>query len=222
MISVQRYRDRHEAGARLGALLLEQWPGGDAVVLALPRGGVPVGLGVARALGLPLDVLVVRKLGLPDHPELAFGAIASGGITLLNDDVVAEARLTGEEIAAIAEREALELGRRERLFRDDRPAAPVHGRTVMLVDDGLATGASMRAAVAALRPRQPAAIVIAVPVGAPETCARLRSETDVVLCPLQPEELMAVGVWYDNFAPTSDAEVRACLAAAPVAYPPPG
>lgn len=215
MTSLPRYRDRHEAGARLGAALRERWPGGDAVVLALPRGGVPVGLEVARALKLPLDVFLVRKLGVPAHPELAFGAIASGGTTILNDDIIAAANLSTSAMLAVARQEAEELDRRERLYRGTRAAVPVRGRTVVLVDDGLATGASMRAALTALRRRGPAALIVAVPVGAPETCARLRADADAVVCPLQPEELLAVGEWYDDFAATTDDEVRSCLEAAP-------
>ncbi|HET7583477.1 MAG TPA: phosphoribosyltransferase [Gemmatimonadaceae bacterium] len=206
-----RFRDRAEAGRVLAAELMP-YASPRTVVLALPRGGVPVGYEVARALGAPLDVFVVRKLGLPGHEELAMGAIASGGTRIINEDVVREFGITDPELAAVAAAEERELERRERRYRDDRPRADVRGRTVILVDDGLATGSTMRAAVAALRQDQPDRIIVAVPVAARETCALLRREADGVICAVTPEPFHAVGLWYEDFTQTSDDEVRALLA----------
>lgn len=214
MLEERPYRDRREAGRILAGHLHEQMDADDAVVLALPRGGVPVGFEVARALGAPLDVFIVRKLGAPEQPELAMGAIASGGIRVINDSVVASLGITAKEIAAVAEREAVELARREKSYRDNRPPLDVRGRVTILVDDGLATGSTMRAAIAAVRQRRPGRLVVAVPVGGPDTCAELAGEADALICPLQPEALMSVGAWYEDFSQTTDEEVRECLATA--------
>lgn len=207
------FRDRAEGGKAL-ADRLRRFAGTDALVLALPRGGVPVAFEVARALGLPLDVLIVRKLGLPGHEEFAIGAIASGGIRVLNESVLHRLGLTQQTVDAVAEREQAELERREREYRADLLPERIAGRTVIVVDDGLATGQSMRAAVRALRRQQPERIVVAVPVAAEDTCAALRGEADEVVCPVTPEPFYAVGMWYDDFSQTSDEEVRMLLARA--------
>ena len=183
----------------------------DVLVLALPRGGVPVAYEVARALGAPLDVYLVRKLGVPGQEELAMGAIASGGARVLNEAVVDPLRIPPRVIDAVATAELRELMRRERIYRGNRPAPEVRGCTVILVDDGLAMGATMRAAVAALRQQQPARIVIAVPVAAPSTCDELRAEVDEIVSATTPEPFYAVGLWYEDFAPTTDDEVRSLL-----------
>lgn len=215
MSGEQRYRDRRAAGKILGSLLRERVGSAhESVVLALPRGGVPVGFEVARALEAPLDVFVVRKLGMPGQPELAMGAIASGGFEVLNESLIAELGITDREIAAIAHHEEAELGRREALYRANREPLEVQGRVSILVDDGLATGFTMRAAIAAVRQRAAGQLIVAVPVGAEETCAELAAEVDAIVCPLQPEHLHAVGFWYDDFSPTSDDEVQECLATA--------
>jgi predicted phosphoribosyltransferase len=208
-----RFRDRFHAGRRL-AVALQPYAGRpNLLVLALPRGGVPVGYEVARALTAPLDVMLVRKLGVPGHEELAMGAIASGGIRILSDDVVRAFGIPERVVATIAANEEEELDRRERAYRDHRPPPQVKGRTVILVDDGLATGSTMRAAAAALRTRQPERLVVAVPVAPPETCAVLQSEVDDVVCARAPEPFFAVGNWYDDFSQISDQEVRHLLRA---------
>ena len=183
------------------------------VVLALPRGGVPVGYEVARALGAQLDVFVVRKLGLPGYPELAMGAIASGDVRVLNEGVLASIRVSQDAIDAVTSRERLELARRERTYRDGRPLLPIEGRVAILVDDGLATGSTMRAAVLAVRRLKPARVVVAVPVGALQTCRELRDIADEVVCALTPEPFRAVGLWYTDFSQTTDEEVRQLLRA---------
>ena len=183
----------------------------DVVVLALPRGGVPVAHEVARALDAPLDVFLVRKLGVPSHRELAMGAIASGGVRVLNEQVVAAYRLSETAINAVARAEQAELERRERTYRDGRGAIALSGRIVLLVDDGLATGASMKAAVKAVRAHDPARVVVAVPVGAPETCRDLADVADEIVCACAPDHFAAVGQWYRDFSQTSDAEVRELL-----------
>jgi predicted phosphoribosyltransferase len=207
------FHDRREAGRVLAGNLTAYANRPDVRVLALPRGGVPVAYEVARTLGAPLDVFVVRKLGVPGHEELAMGAVATGGVRALNHDVVEGLRIPPSVIDAVTEREQEELARRERLYRGDRPPPDVYGKTVILVDDGLATGATMHAAVAALRQQAPARIVVAVPVGAPETCESLRAEVDGVVCAVEPESFHAVGRWYDDFSQTTDDEVRALLVA---------
>ena len=205
------FRDRTDAGRALARALSAYANRPDVVVLALPRGGVPVGFEVARALDAPLDVFLVRKLGVPGQEELAMGAIASGHVGVLNDNVVRMLNIPREVIDAVAAREQRELDRREREYRDGRPPVRVAGRTVILVDDGLATGSSMRAAVQALRQQVPKEIVVAVPVAAAETCEALRREVDDVVCAWTPEPFDAVGLWYDDFSQTSDAQVRELL-----------
>lgn len=202
------FRDRREAGRVLAGLLGHLRHGPDLVVLALPRGGLPVGFEVAHALGAPLDLCVVRKLGFPGHEEYAMGAIASGGVRVMNADTP---RVSQEEMAEVVAREQQELARRERLYRGDRPPIALHGKTVIVVDDGLATGATMRAAVAAIRLQHPARIVVAVPVGARETCEVLRAEADEVVCAAMPWPFRAVGLWYQEFPQTTDEEVHELL-----------
>lgn len=194
----------------------------DIVVLALPRGGVPVAYEVAMALGAPLDVFLVRKLGVPQRPELAMGAIASAGVVVVNDDVVRGFNLSPEVIAQVAEEESQELLRRERVYREDRPPIDVSGKTVVVVDDGLATGASMRAAIHALRKLGPARLVVAVPAAPKSTCVELAGEVDEVVCATTPAPFLAVGVSYWNFDQTTDQEVRDLLRAASVSRPPVG
>jgi len=207
-----RFRDRVEAGRRLAADLTQYAHRPDVVVLALPRGGVPVAYEVARALGAPLDIFVVRKLGVPGQEEVAMGAIATGGVRVLNDVLVRSLGIPRDVIEAVTAREREELARRERLYRGNRPPVDVRRRTVILVDDGLATGATMVAAVRALRQRGPARIVVAVPIAAPETCDAMRAEVDDVVCATTPKPFHAVGVWYDDFTQTTDDEVRDLLA----------
>ena len=180
-------------------------------MLALPRGGVPVAYEVARALRALLDVFVVRKLGVPGREELALGAVASGGARVLNEDVVAALGLSEREIAPIAERESAEVERRERVYRADRRPLDLHGKTTILVDDGLATGATMRVAALAVRRLGPRFVVVAVPVAAAETCERLRDGVDDVVCACMPDPFRAVGLWYEDFGQTSDEEVRGLL-----------
>src|SRR5258705_5837104 len=212
-MSQERFRDRVEAGLLLGEAVAGRIRDRtNVLVLALRRGGVPVGYEVARALGAPLDVFVVRKLGVPGHDELAMGAVATGGVRVLNEDVVRALGIPDYVIDAVAAWEERELERRERVYRGDRPPPEVRGRTVILVDDGLATGATMHAAVQALRRRQPARIVVAVPTAAPETCEALRPEVDEIVCAVTPEPFYAVGLWYENFSQTTDEEVRELLA----------
>lgn len=206
------FQDRVEAGRRLGRELTSL-RGAHPVVLALPRGGVPVGLEVARALGAPLDVLVVRKLGAPGHAEFALGAIAPGAV-YVDQSIVRQLGVPVAYLEQIAVAEARELARREEAYRAGRPPVEIAGRVAVLVDDGLATGATVRAAIASLRRRAPARIVVAAPVGAPETIERLRALADQVVCLAAPMDFRAVSLYYDDFAPTSDAEVVRCLAAA--------
>ena len=215
------FADRREAGRFLAGKLTDYADRPDVLVLALPRGGVPVAYEVARALHAPLDVFLVRKLGLPGREELAMGAIASGGVLVLNEDVVRALRIPQDVLESVIVAEQEELERRERIYRGDRPPPDVRGRTVILVDDGLATGSTMRAAVAALRRQAPARIVVAVPIGAPETCAEFEREADDVVCAVTPQPFHAVGLWYGDFSQTTDEEVhdlleRAAEEAAPV------
>jgi putative phosphoribosyl transferase len=205
------YRDRAEAGRALALALIPYANRPDVLVLGLPRGGVPVAAQVAEALHAPLDVFVVRKLGVPGQEELAFGAIASGGVKVLNDDIVAETRLSGAVISRIVHAEEQEITRRDRLYRGDRPPVQPGGRTVILIDDGLATGATMRAAVQAIQALQPARLIVAVPVGAAQTCAELRAIADEVVCVATPQPFYAVGAWYQVFDQTTDGEVRELL-----------
>jgi len=186
-------------------------------VLALPRGGVPVAYEVAKALSAPLDIFLVRKLGVPGHEELAMGAISTGGVRVLNDDVVNYLGIPGEVIDAVAADELTELERRERAYRGDRPEPDVQGKTVLLIDDGLATGSTMRAAAAALRQKNPARIIVAVPVSASQTCDEYRMGVDEIICAKTPEPFLGVGQWYENFSQTTDEEVRRLLAKAETA-----
>jgi predicted phosphoribosyltransferase len=206
------FHDRRDAGRQLAAKLMAYAGRPDVIVLALPRGGVPVGYEVAHALDAPLDVFLVRKLGVPGHEELAMGAIASGGVRILNEDVVGGLGIPEAVIDEVTAQEMRELERREREYRDGRPPPDVRGRTVILVDDGLATGSSMRAAVEALRLSNPTHIVVAVPVGAPETCALLGEVADAAVCAREPQPFYAVGLWYTDFTQTGDEEVRELLA----------
>jgi putative phosphoribosyl transferase len=206
-----RFHDRTDAGRALADELQAYAGRPDVIVLGLPRGGVPVAGEVARVLGAPLDVFVVRKLGVPGQPELAMGAIASGGVRVVNASVVKELSIPEDVIDRIATQEGSELERRERLYRGAAAAPEVAGKTAILVDDGLATGSTMRAAIAALRELAPARIVVAVPVGAQETCDEFRREVDEVACALVPSFFQAVGLWYEDFEQTPDSEVRAVL-----------
>ncbi|HEY3705409.1 MAG TPA: phosphoribosyltransferase [Terracidiphilus sp.] len=202
-----RFQNRSDAGRQLAAQLTAFGHQPDVLILALPRGGVPVAFEIARTLRAPLDVWVVRKLGAPDIPELAIGAIATGGIQLLSADTVHRLHIPPDVIQTIAARERAELDRREKAYRGDRPPIAVAAKTILLVDDGLATGSTMRAAIASLRQRQPARIVVAVPVAAHSVCTRLTHEADQIVCLFAPLDLNAVGQWYDDFTQTSDAEV---------------
>lgn len=206
-----RFADRAEAGRILADALQEYAGREDVTVFGLARGGVPVAYEVARLLEAPLDVFMVRKLGFPGHEELAMGAIASGGVRILNQAVLDRYPVSDDAIAAVAIREQEELERRQREYTGGRSPLPVDGRTVILVDDGLATGASMRAAAAAVRSQGPAELVIAVPVAAPETCREIEREADVVVCARTPEPFRAVGLWYTAFGQTTDDEVKALL-----------
>ena len=206
------FRDRTDAGRQLADELLHYGGRDGVIVLALPRGGVPVAAEVARRLALPLDVFVVRKLGVPGHEELAMGAIASGDVRVLNHDVIVAVALPDDVIEAVTALEREELERRERSYRGNRPPLDVHGRTVILIDDGLATGASMRAAVAALRQKDAGWIVVAVPIGAPSTCRELAKIANESICLLTPSSFVGVGQYYDDFSQTSDEEVRELLA----------
>jgi putative phosphoribosyl transferase len=206
-----RFRDRAHAGRVLAERLRHYADRPDVVVLGLPRGGVPVAAEVSERLHVPLDVFVVRKLGVPGHEELAMGAIAPGGVRIVNHDVIALAGLTDHDIEAVTAREEEELRRRERAYRGDRPPPDLRGRTVILVDDGLATGATMRAAAAGVRHHGAAAVIVAVPAAAADTCEELRADADEVVCVMTPEPFHAVGLWYDDFSETTDDEVRARL-----------
>jgi len=212
------FRDRSEAGRVLAEKLASYANRPDVLVLALPRGGVPVAFEVAQALHAPLNVFLVRKLGLPGQEELAMGAIASGGTRVVNEELVEKLSVPPEVIDAVADQEQQELNRREHDYRVGRPAPDVRGRIIVLVDDGLATGATMRAAVAALRLQGPARIVVAVPVGAPETCTELQYQADETVCAETPQLFYAVGAWYEDFSQTSDEEVRELLSRAAEQY----
>lgn len=214
-----RFRDRTDAGRRLAAELGGYAGRSDVLVLALPRGGVPVAYEVAAALGAPLDVFLVRKLGMPGHEEFAIGAIASGGVRVLNEDTLREYGVTHQQVDAVVEAEQRELERREQQYRGLRPFPDVAGRTVILIDDGLATGSTMHAAVRALREERPAHIVVAVPTAPPETCADLRAAVDEIVCLTTPEPFYAVGLWYEDFSQTTDDEVRMLLERAAATSP---
>lgn len=212
-----RFRDRREAGRVLARLLGRYAGRDDVVVLALPRGGVPVAYEVAKALAAPLDVFVVRKLGVPGHRELAMGALASGGSLVLDERLIRSLRIGEAAIERTLAAEARELERRELAYRGDRELPELEGKTVILVDDGLATGSTMRAAALAVRKHRPARIVVAVPVAAAQTCNELRADVDEVVCAVTPRAFHAVGLWYDDFSQTRDAEVRELLAQAAAA-----
>jgi predicted phosphoribosyltransferase len=207
----ERFSDRRDAGRQLAALLDDLADREDVVVLGLLRGGVPVAAAVAEAIGAPLDVFAVRKLGVPWQPELAFGAVASGGVRVLNDEVLDTLPLPESVIEEITRREERALRDRERELRGERPPVDVEGRIAVLVDDGIATGSSMRAAIAALRRRAPSAVVVAVPVAPRQTCEALRPQVEGIVCARMPEPFRAVGVWYERFDQTTDEEVRALL-----------
>jgi putative phosphoribosyl transferase len=202
-----RFHNRSDAGRQLASKLSAFAHRDDVVVLALPRGGVPVAFEVARALNAPLDIFLVRKLGVPGHPELAMGAIASGGVRVLSEDIIEQLGVPRTAVEQVAVRERLELERRDRLYRGERPPPLLRDRTVILVDDGLATGATMEAAIVAVRQYQPARVIVAAPVGATDTCRRLKALADDVMCASTPEPFQAVGLWYEQFDQTSDDEV---------------
>jgi predicted phosphoribosyltransferase len=206
-----RFDNREDAGRALAGALREYGGRSDVVVLGLPRGGVPVAAEVARALGAPLDVFVVRKIGAPTQPELAMGAVSTGGVVVVNEEIVRELAVSREEFDEVAAREKREVGRREQSYRGNRPAPDLSGKVVILVDDGLATGATMRAAVEAVRRQGPSRVIVAVPVAALDTCEQMRREADEVVCGETPEPFLAVGLWYRDFSQTSDEEVRDLL-----------
>lgn len=202
------FHDRTQAGRMLAGMLGKHAHREDVLILALPRGGVPVAFEVAQALNAPLDIFVVRKLGLPSNEELAMGALASGNVRVLNDEVVSSFGVADRVIETVAQKEQIELERRERLYRGDSPLPSVRGKTILLVDDGVATGSTMRAAIAALRRQHPARIVVAVPVAPPSTSEILEAEADEVICVATPEPFYAVGQWYKVFDQTTDEQVR--------------
>jgi putative phosphoribosyl transferase len=206
-----RFRDRVQAGQLLAERLKPYANRADVLILGLPRGGVPVAYEVAKALHAPLDVCLVRKLGVPTHKELAMGAIASGGVRVLNYDVISWLGISSRTIDEVAAQEFKELQRRDRAYRGDRPQAEIRDRTVILVDDGIATGSTMRAAIAVLKPQHPARLIVAIPVAPPQTCTELKAEVDELVCLLSPPDFYAIGVWYDHFDQTTNEEVRSLL-----------
>ncbi len=205
------FRDRFEAGQLLAQKLMAYADKSDVLILALPRGGVPVAYEVAMTLHVPMDILVVRKLGVPGREELAMGAIASGGIYVLNEAVIVMEQIPLEIVHEVAKRELKEIERRERVYRGDRPLPIIEDRTVILIDDGLATGATMHAAIRVLRQQSPARLVVAAPVGAEQTCNQFRDEVDEIICAVTPDPFIAVGMWYEDFSQTTDEEVRDLL-----------
>ncbi|MCC5634715.1 phosphoribosyltransferase [Nostoc sp. CHAB 5844] len=207
-----KFRDRHEAGKMLAKRLTAYANCQDLLVLGLPRGGVPVADEIATSLNAPLDICLVRKLGVPNHEELAMGAIASGGVRVLNYDVVDSLGIDSSTIDEVAAKELQELQRRDRAYRGNRPLPEIKNQTVILVDDGIATGSTMRAAIAIIQQQQPQYLVVAVPVAPPITCEQLQAEVDEVVCLVMPESLYAIGLWYQDFSQTTDAEVRNLLA----------
>jgi putative phosphoribosyl transferase len=215
------FKDRVDAGKKLAAALGAYNHRKDVLVLALPRGGVPVAFEVAKAINAPLDVFMVRKLGVPGHEEVAMGAIASGGIMVRNEDVIRYGNISNEAIEAVVQKESCELERRISEYRGNRPLPEIANRCIILVDDGLATGATMRAAVKAVREMAPAQVIVAVPVGAPETCADFKEEVDDVVCVEMPQSFRAIGSWYDNFSQSTDQEVREYLSQAAKLLPQP-
>jgi len=208
------FRDRTEAGQVLARGLQQYKNQPDVLILGLPRGGVPVAYEVARELNAPLDVFVVRKLGVPGHEELGMGAIATGGVRILHEGIVREVGISPETIEAVSAREQAELERRERLYRGDRPAPTIKGRTVVIIDDGLATGSTMKAAIQAVRQQDPRRLIVAVPTAPSETCEQLKESADEVVCALTPEPFVAVGSSYADFSQTTDEEVRELIASA--------
>ena len=213
-MSAFTFSDRSSAGRALADALASYRDRSDVVVLALPRGGVPVGYEIARALRVPLDVFLVRKLGVPGYEELAMGAIASGGVEVVNEAVVLELRISPDQFVTVARNEQRELERREQLFRNGVPPVAIEARTCILVDDGLATGSTMRAAVSAVQKQRPARVIVAVPVASSDTCEEFQSLVDEVVCLYTPEPFMAVGRWYDDFSQLTDDEVRDILSRA--------
>jgi putative phosphoribosyl transferase len=211
MTKIIKFVDRIEAGKLLAIALKDYANRSDLIVLGLPRGGVPIAFEIAKALHLPLDICLVRKLGVPGQKELAMGAIAADGVRVLNDDIVSSLGISSHKIDKVAAKEKRELERRDRLYRGDRPFPNLKDRTVILVDDGIATGASIRAAIAVLREEQPHSIIVAIPVASSSTCDELRAEVDIV-CLMTPEPFHAIGLWYDYFPQTTDAEVNKLLA----------
>jgi putative phosphoribosyl transferase len=208
---MMRFKDRAEAGKFLAEKLLKYRDQPDVLVLALPRGGVPVAVEVAQALHIPLDVFLVRKLGVPGHEELAMGAVATGGVRVLNQSVMQNLGVTKAELDAVTRAEQQELERRQQAYRDARPLPEIHDHTVILIDDGLATGASMRAAVLAIRQQHPARVVVGVPAAAPETCDEFRDEVDDIVCAITPYPFYGVGQWFEDFSQVTDDEVRRML-----------
>jgi putative phosphoribosyl transferase len=207
-----QFSNRTAAGQQLADSLLIYADRPDVLVLGLPRGGLPVAYEVARVLHAPLDTCLVRKLGVPGYKELAMGAIASGGVRVLNDDVITELRISQQDIEKVAARELKELQRRDRAYRGDRPQPDITDRTVILVDDGIATGSSMRSAIAALKPQHPAALIVAIPVAAQEACTILKTEVEEVVCLMTPKPFHSLSLWYKDFPQTTDKEVRKLLA----------
>lgn len=214
MTPVNRFRDRIEAGQALARTLTEEYHRPDAIVLALPRGGVPVAREIATVLKFPLDVFVVRKIGLPQQPEVAMGALATGSVQLLDDALIAQTQVSPGEVSAVVIKEALELQRRETLYRGVRPPPALANRSIILVDDGVATGYTMRVAILALRKLNPTHLTVAIPVGAPDTCKTIEGLVDELICLVQPDPLHAVGLWYDHFPPVTDEEVQQAIAEA--------
>ncbi|KTC68338.1 phosphoribosyltransferase [Legionella birminghamensis] len=205
-VLMEKYSNRRQAGKVL-ASHLEKFKDSNSIILGLPRGGIPVAFEVAKALRLPMDVFIVRKLGVPGYEELAMGAIASGGIFFINQDLVKSLNISSSDIEHVIEEEMRELKRREKVYRGDRPLPGLKNKTVILIDDGIATGASMKAAMEAIKTQQPASLVIAIPVADPSICKEFADLVDEVICPLQPYRFQAVGLWYEDFTQTSDDEV---------------
>lgn len=216
---MEKFFDRHEAGRVLAEQLKPYSKSSNAIVLALPRGGVPVAYEIAKALSIPLDVFIVRKLGVPGHEELAMGAIATGGMIVFNEEIVRDLHISKPAIDQVIQSEQQELQRRELSYRGNRPFPTLQNKTIILVDDGIATGATMRAAIKALHQQNPSKMIMAVPVAAFETCVEMEKLVDKIICPLKPHQFYAVGAWYENFPQTSDEEVFELLKTNPNACP---